>query len=356
MPILILNDTKEYNRALPIIVFQSMRFFCGIDGGATKTSCLIADENGQITGLSYSKSSSISIVDVKTMLNNVKEALDMAVKATGISIEQIDTIFIATAGGGSERRRRLISQSLRRMGISNKLYVDSDAIAALMATTLGKPGVVVISGTGSIVLGLDEDGVYHRVGGWGYLIDDEGGAFYIGREALRYAFMAYDGRGEATDLVEHILRHFNVESLMDVVDLISLRRIGVVEIASLAPLVLKLWKNGDRIASNIIRKSCLELIHATSTVISRMKMERPLVGVRGGVFEGDADFTRLFFRVLKRRMPCIRRSKSRFKSVFGALLLAYRSAGRPLNRRLIRNLFESASRGDYVRGVVFLHG
>ncbi|MEM2849372.1 MAG: BadF/BadG/BcrA/BcrD ATPase family protein [Candidatus Bathyarchaeia archaeon] len=333
-----------------------MRFFCGIDGGATKTVCLIADEKGQITGLGYSESSNISVVGVKTMLSNVKEALDMAVKMAGISIERIDTIFIATAGGGSERRRRLISESLKKMGNSNKLYVDSDAIAALTATTLGRPGVVVISGTGSIVLGLDEDGVYHRVGGWGYLINDEGGAFYMGREALRYALMAYDGRGEATDLVEYIPKHFNVNSLIDVTDLISLRRIGVVEIASLAPIVVKLWKNGDRVASTIVRRSCLALVHAASTVISRMKAERPLVGVRGGVFEGDAEFTRLFFRILKKRIPRIRRSKSKFKPVFGALLLAYRSAGRPLNRRLIRNLSESASRETHARGMVFLHG
>lgn len=333
-----------------------MRFFCGIDGGATKTSCLIADENGQIIGLSYSKSSNISAVGIKTMLSNVKRALDVAVKAAGIGLEQIDTIFIATAGGGSERRGRLIRQSLKKLEISNKLYVDSDAVAAFTATTLGKPGVVTISGTGSIVLGLDKDGVYHRVGGWGYLINDGGGAFYMGREALRYALMAYDGRGEETALVEYIPKHFNVDSLVDVVDLISLRRIGVVEIASLAPLVLKLWKNGDNIASNIVRRSCLELVHATSTVMSRMHVERPLVGVRGGVFEGDADFTRLFFRILKRRMPCIRRSKSKFKPVFGALLLAYKNAGRPLNHRLIRNLSESASREAYVREAVFLHG
>ncbi len=333
-----------------------MKFFCGIDGGATKTSCLIADENGHVVGLGHSRSSNVSVVGVKTMLSSIKEALDFAVENAGISIKQIDTIFVAIAGGGSERRRRLIRQSIGELGISNKVYVDSDAVAAFTATTLGRPGVVVISGTGSIVLGLDENGVYHRVGGWGYLIDDEGSAFYIGREALRYALMAYDGRGEETDLVTYIPKHFNVDSLVDVVDLISLRKIGVVEIASLAPLVVKLWKSGDGIASTIIRRSCYELAHAASTVINRMKMKNPLVGVRGGVFEGDADFTKLFFQILKKKVPRIRRSKSKFKPVLGALLLAYKSAERPLNRRLILNLSESASKEVYVMEAVFLHG
>ncbi len=313
-----------------------MRFFCGIDGGTTKTSCLIADESGQIIGLGLSKSSNISVVGVKTMLDNVKMALDKAVKEAGITIEQVDLIFLATAEGGSEYRRRLIRRSLRKLGFSNRVYVDSDDIAALMATTLGKPGVVTLSGTGSIVLGLDVDGVYHRVGGWGYLIDDEGGAFHMGREALRHALMAYDGRGEETALIKRIPEYFNVNSIVDVVDLISLRKIGVVEIASLAPLVLRLWKTGDSIASVIVRKSCLELVRATSTVIMKMKLRRPLVGVCGGVFEGDADFTELFFRLLKRRVPSIRRSRSKFKPVFGALLLAYKEAGRPLSRRLMK--------------------
>jgi N-acetylglucosamine kinase-like BadF-type ATPase len=333
-----------------------MRFFCGIDGGATKTSCLIADESGQIIGLGLSKSSNISVVGVKTMLDNVKMALDKAVEEAGITVEQVDSIFVATAGGGSERRRRLIGRSLRKLGFSNRVYVDSDAIAALMATTLGRPGVVTVSGTGAIVLGLDEDGVYHRVGGWGYLIDDEGGAFHIGREALKYALMAYDGRGGETALIERIPEHFSVNSLVDVVDLISLRRIGVVEVASLAPLVVRLWKAGDRVASIIVRSSCLELVRATSAVVMKMKLRRPLVGVCGGVFEGDADFTKLFFRLLKRRAPSIRRSRSRFKPVFGALLLAYKEAGRPLSRRLMKNLFESAFSRAYVREAVFLHG
>jgi N-acetylglucosamine kinase-like BadF-type ATPase len=333
-----------------------MRFFCGIDGGATKTSCLIADENGQIIGLGLSKSSNISVVGVKTMLDNIKMALDKAVREADITIEQVDLIFVATAGGGSERRRRLIGRSLRKLGFSNRVYVDSDAVAALMATTLGRPGVVVVSGTGAIVLGLDEDGVYHRVGGWGYLIDDEGGAFYMGREALRYALMAYDGRGGETALIERIPEHFSVNSLVDVVDLISLRKIGVVEVASLAPLVVRLWKAGDRVASIIVRSSCSELVRATSAVVMKMKLKRPLVGVCGGVFEGDADFTKLFFRLLKRRAPSIRRSRSRFKPVFGALLLAYKEAGRPLSRRLMEKLFESAFSRTHVREAVFLHG
>jgi N-acetylglucosamine kinase-like BadF-type ATPase len=333
-----------------------MRFFCGIDGGATKTSCLIADENGQIIGLGLSKSSNISVVGVKTMLDNIKMALDKAVEEAGITVEQVDSIFVATAGGGSERRRRLIGRSLRKLGFSNRVYVDSDAVAALMAKTLGRPGVVVVSGTGAIVLGLDEDGVYHRVGGWGYLIDDEGGAFHIGREALRYALMAYDGRGGETALIERIPEHFSVNSLVDVVDLISLRKIGVVEVASLAPLVVRLWKAGDRVASIIVRSSCSELVRATSAVVMKMKLKRPLVGVCGGVFEGDADFTKLFFRLLKRRAPSVRRSRSRFKPVFGALLLAYKEAGRPLSRRLMEKLFESAFSRTHVREAVFLHG
>jgi len=333
-----------------------MRFFCGIDGGATKTSCLIADENGQIVGLGLSKSSNISIVGVKTMLENVKVALDKAVREADITIEQVDLIFVATAGGGSERRRRLIGRSLRKLGFSNRVYVDSDAMAALMATTLGKPGVVAVSGTGSIVLGLDEDGVYHRVGGWGYLIDDEGGAFHMGREALRYALMAYDGRGEETALMERIPEYFNVNSIVDVVDLISLRRIGVAEIASLAPLVLRLWKAGDSVASIIVRRSCLELVRSTSAVIMKMKLKRPLVGVCRGVFEGDADFTELFFRLLNKRFSSIRRSRSRFKPVFGALLLAYKEAGKPLSRCLLKNLFESAFSRTHVREAVFIHG
>ncbi|MCD6444702.1 hypothetical protein J7L70_06850 [Candidatus Bathyarchaeota archaeon] len=317
-------------------------YFCGVDGGGSKTLCVLADGDGRVLGLGRSGSSNISVVGVDAACRNIKEAFE---KATASSVGKVDYMALAIAGMGSRLRRDILKREVEAMGLSRAVFIESDAAAALMATTLGKPGVVVVSGTGSIVLALDSEGRFHRALGWGYLLDDEGSGFYIGREALRRALSAYDGRGTATVLTEQIPRYFGVGSLADVVDLVSLRRIGVREIADLAPLVVKLAKAGDRVACDILRQACLELLNATLAVIDKAGLkDGASIGVCGGVFENCVEFVEEFSSFLREKAPSARVVRPLFKPVVGALLMAYRYAGKELDDGLMRNLLETSSR------------
>lgn len=324
---------------------MSRRYFCGVDGGGSKTLCVLADGDGHILGLGRSGPSNISVVGVDAACRSIREAFERAVAGLRKPAVKADFTVLAAAGTGSRLRRGVLKRIVETMGISKKVFVESDAAAALMATTLGQPGVVVVSGTGSIVLAMDPEGRLHRALGWGYLIDDEGGGFYIGREALRMALSAYDGRGVDTALEEEIPRHFGVGSLPDVVDLVSFGRVGVAEIAGLAPLVFKLAEAGDRVAYEIVLQACLELANAVSTVVDRAGLEGgPTVGLCGGLFENCVWFAEEFTSVLKRRIPSARVVRPRFKPVVGALLMAYKYAGKELDEGLMKNLFETSSR------------
>ena len=320
------------------------KYFCGVDGGATKTLCVVADENGYILGVGEAGPSSMSLVGLKGVEKAVKNAVNSSIRSAGLPSRDVDVLFLAIAGAGSECRREAVRRSVEEANIADVVFVDSDAIAALTAATLGKPGIVAISGTGSIVLGVNGRGEVHRACGWGYLVDDEGSAFYIGREALRRSLMALDGRGPPTVLGELISRHFGAESLSQVIDLISLGEVGVVEIAGLAPLVLEAYKLGDGVAVDIVHQACRELALATLAVARRIELEgEVLVGVCGGVFEGSEIFVKLFSLKLRELMPSAKVVKPLVKPVIGALLLAYRSVGRELSEELVNRVLDSAA-------------
>src|SRR5213078_4483038 len=100
---------------------------------------------------------------------------------------------------------------MRRIGHRSRVLVVNDALIALAAGAGDDPGIVIISGTGSIVYGRNERVEAARAGGWGHMIGDEGSGYWIGREALAAVMRAGDGRGPETGLTAAMLAHFQVD-------------------------------------------------------------------------------------------------------------------------------------------------
>src|SRR5262249_6073644 len=98
--------------------------------------------------------------------------------------------------GGPADKHEILGEILA----SDTTVITDDAVIALAGATAGEPGVIVIAGTGSIAFGRNASGKTARAGGWGYLFGDEGGAFYIVRQAVRAALRFEEGWGQATSL------------------------------------------------------------------------------------------------------------------------------------------------------------
>jgi glucosamine kinase len=106
----------------------------------------------------------------------------------------------------AQHARELTAELARRTGA--RVVVGDDTDAALAGAFAGRPGIVVIAGTGSGAAGRDAAGRTVRVGGHGFLLGDEGGGYWIGREAVRAALRAADGTGPATALTAVVQRAF----------------------------------------------------------------------------------------------------------------------------------------------------
>jgi len=292
-------------------------YICGVDGGGSKTSCLIANERGEVLGFGISGPSNITTVGMDTCVKNILKAFKEASKG---AISRADFMCIALAGAGSKRRQRLIRNALSKLNIARKIDVIPDVCAILHTAISSNEGIVVIAGTGSIVVGI-VGSIMYRAGGWGYLVDDEGSAFHIGREAIRLALKMYDGRLSKTRLMSKVLEHFNVSNMEELVDLIALRKVGVKEIASLAPKIIDFAKH-DTIARFIVKNACNELVDSVISILNKMNKRVPIV-LSGGLLINKKAYRDMFINELRRRLGDTKVLIPKFEPVVGALIRAY---------------------------------
>ena len=169
-----------------------MKYRIGIDGGGTKTLGVLITENGDILGYKEAGPSNFLSVGLDETVKNLETVIYGLCMDQGLSLKDVK-IGMGLAGVGREKDKETLKEALQSRNFD--FVVDTDVVAALMAATEGGDGVVVIGGTGSIAYGI-RGGKTVRVGGWGYLLGDEGSGYYIGKRAMIEACRSYDGRSE----------------------------------------------------------------------------------------------------------------------------------------------------------------
>jgi len=181
-----------------------------------------------------------------------------------------------------------VHEIMRRIGFKARIIVVNDALVALVAGAGDAEGVVVVAGTGSIAYGRDGSGRAARAGGWGYLLGDEGGGFWIGRAALTAVVRQFDGRGPVTLLTPMILEQLGLSTPSELIHEIYYRDVHRHVIAGLAALVQRAMEQRDAIAAEILSRAGAELASAAGSVITRLEMRGSAFQtvLAGGIFRG----------------------------------------------------------------------
>ena len=261
----------------------------GIDAGGTKTVCLLADGVGTVIAEARGGGANLQSageLEVEKVLHQVMEAaLSQHPDAPDVPPA---AICLGIAGVDRPADAGAIRGIMRRIGFKTQALVVNDALVALVAGAGDEPGVVVVAGTGSIAYGRNGAGHAARAGGWGYLLGDEGGGFWIGRSALSAVVRQFDGRGPATLLTMMVLEHMRLASPSELIHEIYYRDVHRQAIAGLAGLVQQATDAGDAVASQILARAGSELATAAASVITRLGMRGdafPTV-LAGGIFHG----------------------------------------------------------------------
>lgn len=294
-----------------------MRTVIGIDAGGTKTVGLLADEGGEVLAEARGGGANLHVhgeLGVEKVLYRVMEAL--------ASPLPVAAVCVGMAGVDRPEDRDVILEVLRRLGVRESVQVVHDAAIALVAGSPERIGIVVVAGTGSIAFGVDPTGAEVRSGGWGYLLADEGSAFWLGQEALRRCVRAVDGRGAPTSLVERVAERLELEVpgglIAWVYDLDHFRY----RVAELAPLVEEAADaDDDEIAEGLLDEAAGHLTAAARAVESRLSFEAPFpLVLSGGAFRACPSLTRRIGARLD--LPLARPEPLETQPAHGAVTLA----------------------------------
>jgi N-acetylglucosamine kinase-like BadF-type ATPase len=257
----------------------------GIDAGGTKTVCLLADAEGHVVSEARGGGANLQAsgeLEVEKVLHAVMDT------ALGDRDVMPAAICLGIAGVDRESDAAAVRGIMRRIGFKTRTLVVNDALVALVAGAGEEPGVVIVAGTGSIAYGRDGDGRAARSGGWGYVLGDEGGGFWIGRSALNAVVRQFDGRGPRTVLTEMVLESMRLESPTELVHAVYAGGLHRYAIASIAPVVQRAAEAGDAVAADIVSRAAIELAAAATSVITKLEMRGEVFPtlLAGGVFRG----------------------------------------------------------------------
>lgn len=325
-------------------------YVLGIDGGGTKTAGVITDQEGNLVAqgrVGATNPNSVDLTSVKKELN----CLFTALKAqNGAAFSQLISVFAGMSGVDRAEDKMAITQLIKSfLPQGAKLSVDNDGVNALYSGTLGRAGIVNISGTGSITFGMNEKGLRKRAGGWGYLIGDLGSGYSIGRDALQSAFEAYDGCGKKTLLTELILQFTKAPSLSDLIP--SIYELGKARkvIAPLSRLVVQAADQGDEVAQRILQKAANDMAVGIECLLTQLFHDRgrnsvskiPVV-LTGGVYSRSD----CFIPTIKERLSRMNEAEIEFivpdvPPVAGGVIAAWRNVDVDVEDRFVKLLFNN---------------
>lgn len=319
-----------------------MDLFLGFDGGGTRTRAWLVDQTGRRLGTGQAGPANPNNVGTAGAVAAIAAAANEARRAAGLEGKPVRAAFAACAGLKTAGDSAAFALALTSAGVASEVQAANDTEAALAGGLAGAPGIALIAGTGSFCLGRDASGRRAWRGGWGWLLDDIGGAFWIGREAVRAVALAADGRAPATRLREPVLAHFKVGEPDALLGALYRPDLSPVELAALAPLVDAAALAGDEPAKAILEASAhgsAELVRLVAGAL-QWNGSVPLV-IIGGLGRSGPPYTPVLHAAIAAVAPAVRFVDPLLPPVAGAVLRALEMGGVSSSPTLIETLSSS---------------
>lgn len=256
---------------------MSKKYIIGIDGGASKTDFALCDCDGNVVKRVLSASCNPNDIGMDRCVDVLIQGISQLIR--GHEKEKI-FLYAGISGGSTGKNTEIINENLSKHFKDLMIYNGSDTVNAMELGLRDKDGIAVIAGTGSIVY-TRKNNKYKRIGGWGYLFDNGGSGYHLGREAMNATLCEFDGSGENTILTRLIEERLGM-SVTDALAEIYIK--GKRYIASFAPLVFEGFRQQDSIAQKIIRRNAIYLAKQIRTGATDFTEDTILVSCIGGLF------------------------------------------------------------------------
>ncbi len=293
----------------------------GADGGGSKTTGIIADQSGVIVAEHTGGPTNPNVVGVDMAVASLADVVSACCRQAACSLQDIRGAVVGLAGASREAvRDRLQREIQRRLGEQFSVVIETDARVALEGAFAGNPGVVIIAGTGSVVIGKGEDGDVSMVGGWGRVLGDEGSGFFLGCEALRFLAACYDGRAQDGLLAKMLKEETGLHSRDQI--LTRVYEEGF-DMAKLAPYVLQAADQDDATALRIVRAGAEALTVQTQALVQRLRLSGDIpVALHGGLLQNENVYRTILTESVRERVAKAVVCSPRHSPAYGAVLMA----------------------------------
>jgi glucosamine kinase len=306
-------------------------YYLGIDGGGTKTTCVIGDDTRILATATAGPSNIVRVGEAQTR-ESLIHAVRQACAASGIKPEQVVHTCVGGSGAARPELAAVIRSILAEI-VPSPVDVLGDMETSLEAAFGDGSGVIVIAGTGSMAYGRDRAGKTLRAGGWGFEIGDEGSAHWIGRTAISALLHASDRDGDevaSSSLAKALFKTWGVSSLLDLA-----RTANSVPAPDFAALFRAVVAGDDEVSRQVLTEAGKELGEVAAVVIHRLFSKDDLavvpVAMIGGVFRHSALVREAFYNELQVLAPRAQVMPQVVDPVEGALRTARKASRRRLS-------------------------
>lgn len=267
-------------------------YYLGIDGGGTKTEFLLTSAEGErIAGCTLGASNPIDVG-----IEECRRVLEAGIAEVtrGLPLRRI-SVFAGIAGGISGDNRERIRAILTGYGFG-ACDNGSDAQNAV-ATSLGeRDGIALIAGTGTIAFAKRGEALF-RFGGFGYLLEEGGSGFSIGRDGILAALHAEEDGAKGTPLYSAILKKTECPTVLSAIG--RLYEGGKRMFADYAPAVFEAAAAGDATAKAILLRNAealAALVRSADRIFGEEARDVVMVG-------GLTHYRRVYLPMIEEALP-----------------------------------------------------
>ncbi len=264
----------------------------GVDGGGTKTECMLIDDTGRMVAGHVGVGCNPSVVGtaqatsiILAALNSLRaQAAADAAEGDGgpVSSDGLITATLLCMAG----HRDFWSDLARKLAGFGRVETPGDFLPVLELATGGQPGLVLHAGTGSFVAARTADGATHFAGGLGWRFGDPGSGYDLGRIAIARGLLELQGWAPPSRLGPTVREHAGLEAGTHP-SLITRHYYQHPEpnrpIAALAPVVLRLAAEGDAASREIAISSAGELLDLAVRMATKLYSASLVSSVKAGL-------------------------------------------------------------------------
>lgn len=309
------------------------QFVVGMDGGATKTAGLLSDLEGVVLAEETGGASNPQVVSPEKSAEVIVSLVEKLCAKANCPTNQVVAVVAGLAGAGREGDKIRVKAATLAEGKKRKISVgavtiESDGRIALEGAFKGRPGIILIAGTGSFALAKDHKGSIHRAGGWGRVVGDEGSGFVIGRDGLNIVAKHIDGRGKPTLLTKLVREKLGLSNQEKIINGVYRENFDV---ATVAPLVIEAAQAKDIECARILNKATFELSEHVRTLVNKIEessRSRSKISLSfiGSLLTHDNIYRKILTQKITFSLPQINVIAPEALPAFGAVLLSIRSA------------------------------